>query len=208
MTALADALHKAGLTGSLEHWPSEALRQVALNAMVRHADDMEATQYAIFRACRNDPALLRDLLLPWWRQATAMLINDARRNLRSAERKGNISTRKEKQALRVISAYEEKELAQQNKERELELARKAEEDRWNREELNKWLKTKAAQLSIDGVPWWQVTVSRGKAWVTKQTHDTKFMDLVLAGLPEDSRRPISYYRRPEEINDLWDQAYH
>jgi len=57
-TSIKAAFEKAGYRDSREEWPSDELIQVALNAMVRHADDMDATQHAIFRACRNDAARL------------------------------------------------------------------------------------------------------------------------------------------------------
>ena len=57
--SLKAAFEKAGYRNSTEEWPSEELIEVAVRAMVRHADDTEATQHAIFRACRNDAALLR-----------------------------------------------------------------------------------------------------------------------------------------------------
>jgi hypothetical protein len=33
----------------------------------------------------------------------------------------------------------------------------------------------------------------------------RFVDLLLSGVPLDDR-PIGHYRRPEEINALWDKA--
>src|SRR5580765_2209471 len=104
------AFEKAGYRDSTEEWPSDELIQVALNAMVRHADDTEATQHAIFRACRNDAALLRQLILPWWRQCTAQLINEARREIGRKERAGALETARERKAAKVISLVLEREL--------------------------------------------------------------------------------------------------
>lgn len=207
MSQMKAAFTKAGYRYSMEEWPSEDLLQVAVRAMAKHADDMDATQHAIMRACRSDATLLRQLLLPWWRQATASIITEARRQIQQRQRHEALKTAVERKAANVVALIERRELAAEKKEREEELARIAEQDRWNREELNKWLRTKARELEIDGRPWWQATPARARQWQRKQAHDARFIDLVLEGVPDDDKRPISHYRRADEVNALWDKAF-
>jgi hypothetical protein len=200
---------KAGYRSSQEAWPSDELIEVAINAMVRHADDTEATQHAIFRACRNDAALLRQLILPWWRQCTAQLINEARREIGRKKRAGELGTAKERRAAKVISLTMERELITEAKEREEEQARvaalNAEHQREFEQRIAAWRKTKASSFTIDNQPFWQVSTFVARQWQIRQAHGAQFVDLLLSGVPLDDR-PISHYRRPEEINALWDKA--
>jgi hypothetical protein len=203
------AFEKAGYRNSVEEWPSEELIQIAINAMVRHADDTEATQHAIFRACRGDAALLRQLILPWWRQCTAQLINEARREIGRKERAGALETRQERRAAKVISLVRERELIEEAREREEELARVAalneQHHREFLERIEAWKRTKAASFTIEDRPFWEVSTFNARQWQIRHTQRAKFVDLLLSGLPEDDR-PIGHYRRPEEINALWDKS--
>lgn len=177
--------------------------------MVRHADDMDATQHAIFRACRNDAALLQSLILPWWRQCTASLINEARRELRRKERAGELETAVERKAARVVSLNDERELAREKREREESLAEQSRLNEQHRKEfldrIEAWKRTKAASFVINNRPFWEVSTFDARQWQRRTASGAKFIDLVLSGVPEDDR-PIGHYRRPEEINALWDQT--
>lgn len=204
------AFEKAGYPNATEQWPSEDLIQVAIRAMARHADDTEACQHAIFRACRNDPALLRQLVLPWWQQATASLINETRRHLRQAERESTLETPVERRAAKVIRLVEERELARERREREEALAEQARLNQQHHEEflarIAAWKQTKAATFEIEGRPFWEVSTREARLWQRRWHHRGLFLDLLLSGVPEDDR-PIMHYRRPDEINTLWDQAF-
>lgn len=208
-TSIKSAFEKAGYKDSREEWPSDELIQVALNAMVRHADNMDATQHAIFRACRNDAALLRQLILPWWRQATASLITAARSNIRQKQRAGALETARERKAAKVISLVLERELAEEKRERDEELAQvaalNAQHQQEFEERIKAWKKTKASSFTIDERPFWEVSTFNARQWQIRHAQRAKFVDLLLSGLPEDDR-PIGHYRRPEEINALWDKA--
>lgn len=201
---------KAGYRDSIESWPSEELCQVAINAMVRHADDTEATQHAIFRACRNDAALLRQLILPWWQQCTAQLINEVRRDITHKERAGTLETARERRAAKVISLVLERELAEEKREREEELARVAALNEEHRREFEQriaaWRTTKASNFTIDNTPFWQVSTFIARQWQLRSEQGARFVDMLLSGVPLDDR-PIGHYRRPEEINALWDASF-
>lgn len=200
------AFDKAGYPGR-EEWPTDELLQVAINAMIRHADDTDACQNAIMRACRNDTALLRSLLAPWWRQATSSLIQEARRELRRRARDGEANAR-EKRAAKVLDLQHERERARENREREAALAEQGRLDRDYRDVyLKQWTQTKARDFRIDDQPFWEVSTRDARVWQRRHAHRATFLDLVLSGVPEDDR-PIGHYRRPDEIDVLWDRAFH
>lgn len=210
MSQIKAAFEKAGYRDSREEWPSEDLIQVGIRAMARHADDYDAAQHAIMRACRNDPELLRQLLAPWWRQATASLISEVRRELRRRERAETLDTAVERKAAKVVQLVEQRELAREKKEREAELVEQARLNQLHREEflarIEAWKQTKASRFTIEDRPFWEVSTRDARTWQRRWHHRGLFLDLLLSGVPEDDR-PIMYYRRPEEIDALWDQAH-
>lgn len=210
MSQIKAAFEKAGYRDSTEEWPSEDLIQVGVRAMANHADNYEAAQHAIMRACRNDPALLRQLLLPWWRQATASLISEVRREVRRRERESTLETATERKAAKVIHLVEERELAREKREREEALAEQARLNKLHHEEflarIEAWKQTKASNFTIEDRPFWEVSTREARSWQRRWHHRGLFLDLLLTGVPEDDR-PIMHYRRPDEIDALWDRAY-
>ena len=203
------AFEKAGVREPILDWPSEELVDVAVKAMVNHANDTEAAQHAIMRACRNDPALLRQLIIPWWRQCTAQLLNEARRQISRKQRHEELATPMERRAGKVVSLMDErdaKEAAREHKEEMARIARlKAENDAMIAAQVKRWRQTKASSFSIDGQPFWQVSTFLAKQWQLRHEQGTRFVDMLLSGVPLDDR-PIGFYRRPEEINALWDKS--
>jgi hypothetical protein len=210
MTQVKAALEKAGYKNSTEEWPSEDLLDVAIRAMVRHADDGEATQHAIFRACRNDAGLLRQLILPWWRQCTAQLINEARRSIARKQREDALATPMDRRAARVVSLIEERDRKESQREAAEEAARVAALNKKHAAEfaahIAAWHRTKASSFTIDDRPFWEVSTFRARQAQRRSAHESRFLDLVLFGVPEDDR-PIGHYRRPAEIDALWVQSF-
>lgn len=210
MSQMRAAFEKAGYPNATESWPSDDLLQVAIRSMAKHADDTEACQHAIFRACRNDPALLRQLILPWWRQATGSLISETRRHLRRGEREDTLETSVERRAAKVVNLIEERELAREKREREEALAEQARLNKQHHEEflarIAAWKQTKASSFMIEDRPFWEVSTREARVWQRRWHHRGLFLDLLLSGVPEDDK-PIMHYRRPEEVDALWDRAY-
>lgn len=199
------AFEKAGYRDSREEWPSDELLQIAVNCMVRHANDTEATQHAIFRACRNDVELLRQLILPWWRQATASIISEARRTIERRERAGTLETAKERKAAKVISIERERESAREAKEREAELVARAKADRKYQEWREAFMRTQARDFQINGKYFWEVSTREAHEWQRHQGQRARFVELLLAGVPEDDR-PVAHYCRPDEVDALWQKS--
>lgn len=210
MSTMKAAFERAGYKDSREEWPSEELIQVGVRAMANHADNTDAAQHAIMRICRNDAALLRQLLLPWWRQATASLISEVRRELRSREREQTLETATERKAAKVVHLVEQRELAREKRERDEALAEQARINAQHHEEflarIAAWKQTKASSFTIEDKPFWEVSTREARQWQRRWHHRGLFLDLLLSGVPEDDR-PIMHYRRPEEVDALWDQAY-
>jgi hypothetical protein len=210
MSQFKAAFERAGYRGSTEEWPSDDLLDVAIKAMVRHADDTEATQHAIMRACRNDAALLWQLVLPWWRQCTAQLINETQREIKRRDRAEALDTPIERRAAKVVNLIEERDRVEAKRERDEMLAEQArlneQHQREFRDRIDAWRKTKAASFEIEGRPFWLVSTTEARTWQRRWHHRGVFLDLVLSGVPEDDR-PIMHYRRPDEIDALWEQAF-
>lgn len=208
-TTMKSAFTKAGYADSMEMWPSEELVEVAIKAMVNHANDTDATQHAIMRACRNDPALLRQLIIPWWRQCTAQLINEARRQIERKQRAETLETPLERRAGKVVSLMQEHDAREAAREHKEEMARVARLDAENKAmieaQTERWRQTRARNFTIDGQPFWQVSTFLAKQWQIRREQGTRFVDMLLSGVPLDDR-PIGFYRRPEEVNALWDKS--
>jgi hypothetical protein len=208
-TSMMAAFEKAGVREPILDWPSEELIEVAVKAMVNHANDTEAAQHAIMRACRNDPALLRNLILPWWRQCTAQLLHEARRQIARKQRHAELATPLERRAGKVVSLMDEHDAREAAREHKAEMARIAKLDTENNAmieaQTERWRQTRASNFTIDGRPFWQVSTFLAKQWQIRHEQGTRFVDLLLSGVPLDDR-PIGYYRRPEEINALWEQS--
>lgn len=206
VTTRRAAFEKGGYPNGREYWPSDELLEIAINAIAKCGNDTDACQHAIFRACRNDPALLRSLIAPWWRQATASIITEARDEVEARERRGELLTARERRAAIVIEAERKRELRREQAELEEQRRLQAEADAEYREWRDQWLATKARFFYIEDRPFWEVSTRNAREWQRRQEHRAKFLDLVLSGVPEDDR-PIMHYRRPDEVDALWDQAY-
>lgn len=200
---------KAGVREPILDWPSEELIEVAVKAMVTHANDTDAAQHAIMRACRNDPALLRNLILPWWRQCTARLLNEARSQIARKQRHEELETPLERRAGKVVLLMDERDAKEAAREHKEEMARIARLDAENKAmiaaQVERWRQTRASNFTIDDKPFWQVSTFMAKQWQTRHEQGTRFVDLLLSGVPLDDR-PIGFYRRPEEIDALWDKS--
>jgi hypothetical protein len=208
-TSIKTAFTKAGYADSRETWPSEELLAVGVRAMVNHANDTEAAQHAIMRACSNDPALLRQLIIPLWRQCTAQLINEARRQIERKQRTEALETPLERRAGKVVSLMAEHDAREAAKEHREEQARIAKLDAENKAmiaaQIERWRQTRAGNFTINDKPFWQVSTFMAKQWQIRHEQGTRFVDLLLSGVPLDDR-PIGHYRRPEEINALWERS--
>lgn len=214
MTQLGAALKDAGVRSARDR-----LEEIALKAMVDHAGSLYQAEEAIWERVRKDRILLDALLSPWREQAIQVLVGTVPRRLGynpamgtgatmhipSEEHHGDADTPLKKRAQMVSTAWDRKHKTELTKERDAEIAR-----------LNAWRDlrdirrygfqtTAAAHVQINEKPFWTVCVNEARGWIDRTEHEARFLELVIAGVPDDGR-PIEHYRRPEEIDALWKQA--
>jgi hypothetical protein len=206
VSAMREAFGRAGYEDA-ETWPSESLRDIARKAMIAHADDTSAAQLAIFDACCRPGSLARSLFLPWFRQATAALIAEERRHLKAVQKADNL-TDQQRRALAVVNLAEQRAEAEAKAARQRVLEERAHTEQERAAQIDEWLKNKARYEMIDGASWWSVSPARLTQFARRMGHRSRFYTLVLERLPEhDDIRPVSYYLRPSEVDELWDKAW-
>jgi hypothetical protein len=138
--------------------------------------------------------LLRQLVLPWWRQCAAQLINEARRSIAREQREDALATSMDRRAAKVVSLIAERDRVNKKHAAEFEAR------------IAAWHRTKASSFTIDDRPFWEVSTFRARQARRRSEHESRFLDLVLSGVPEDDR-PIGHYRGPSEIDALWVQSF-
>lgn len=206
MNAFTDAFAKAGYQDA-EEWPSAALCELAEQAMVKHANDTEAAIREIFNAVCKPNSLSRALFGPWAREACSALIAHMRRRMKAAQGRAGLSDRQRKLAEMIRKEEEQAEAAAQRaREQAQEERGRASLER--ERQLNEWLANKARDEKIDDRPWWEATPARLVQWQRRLGHRARFFALVLERMPnDDDIHPLSYYLRPDEIDEMWDAAW-
>jgi hypothetical protein len=194
----------------------ERLHEITLKAMVDHAGSMSATRDAIWERVRKDRILIDALLLPYKDEALRNLLHQVRRDLGwnpatgprgatihipSEEHIRPANSPLERRAQLVSTEWDREHKDELTAERDAEIARLTEKRAWR----HAWEHTSASHVSINDKPFWTVCVNEARGWIERTGHSTRFMELVIAGVPDDGR-PIEFYRRPDEIDDLWKQA--
>ena len=116
-----------------------------------------------------------------------------------------LETPLERRAGKVVSLMAEHDAREAAKEHRAEMARIAKLDAENKAmiavQVERWRQTRAGNFAINDKPFWQVSTFMAKQWQIRHEQGTRFVDLLLSGVPLDDR-PIGHYRRPEEINAL------
>ena len=194
----------------------ERLEEVVLKAMVDHAGSMSATETAIWERVRRDRSLMEALIYPWKHRLMSDLLHQVRQDclgynpavgtgatihIPSEDHNRPADTPLKKRAQIVSTGWDREHKGQLTRERDAEIARLTEKRAWR----DAWRATAAAHFVINDQPFWTVCVNEARGWIERTGHSTRFMELVISGVPDDGR-PIEFYRRPEEIDDLWKQA--
>ncbi|MGD0110025.1 MAG: hypothetical protein ABSC06_39315 [Rhodopila sp.] len=204
------------LKSASERSARDRLEEVVFKAMIDHAGSMYATEEAIWAAVRRDRNLLEAVVSPIKHRVMSDLIHQVRRerlgynpavgsgatiHIPSEEHHGEADTPLKKRAQMVSTTWDREHKGQLTKERDAEIARLTERRAWR----DRWQATAAAHIQINDKPFWTVCVNEARGWIDRTAHEARFMELVIAGVPDDGR-PIEYYRKPEEIDALWQQA--
>jgi hypothetical protein len=189
--------------------------------MIDHAGSTLATEDAIWAAVRRDRNLLEALVSPIKHGVLRDLLHQVRRerlgynpamgtgatmHIPSEEHFSDEPDTPLKRRAQIVSTnWDREHKGQLTRERDAEIARltayRAQRDAWK----YAWHTTAAAHLQINDKPFWTVCVNEVRGWIDRTGHEARFMELVISGVPDDGR-PIGYYRKPEEIDALWQQA--
>lgn len=200
-TAMHDAFARVGVKPA-----EERLIEIAIKAMVAHADNTAATCDAIWAEVQKDKALVAALFVHGWRREVSNLLHRAQQVISGKATAGALRRPIERRAAEVIqlnraagARYEAERAA---RERESIAAYKAEEERDAQKWLAKWRATKIGTLVISNKPVWQCSVGTVRAWLTTEKRRWATVEALIEGLPDDGRA-IEYYRKPEEVAALW-----
>ena len=197
MSALKEAFDKAGFVSV-----DGRLYDIALKAMVKHADDNEAAIEAIWRCVAKEQELLVQLFERERIPTIRALLYRVRNNL---YRKQQNQTPLEKKATNVVNMLREKERVAERARLADERRQQQEENKKYNEYLRQWRATPIGNLEIGGGPVWELTPGTVRTWLVSQTRKWNTVRLLIDGLP-DNDRPIEYYRKPSEVAALWKQA--
>ncbi len=200
MTALKLAFDRAGIKSA-----EDRLRDIAIKAMVAHADSTEDTTEAIWREVQKDRLLLIELFKLDSDRAIGGLLYRTRNSLTERSMATRKPTTTETRAMALAREHLERQ-ARRRAEIEAEDAakqRKADED--YRAYLRSWQETEIGNLQVLGKPIWKVTPGVARAWLQTQRRPLRCVELLLEGLPDDGR-PIEFYRRPADVKELWNRA--
>ena len=205
---MKEAFKKAGWHDPRNDWPSKEFLALAAGIMVKYAKNSSAAALALLRACGDDAALLKQLVEPVYDLAADRIFSEVRAvNYRQSAVDDKRARGKQQPTHHVLAAAPIVEL---EREQEASRATKLREEREAAKAISlrnyqEWRDTLAAEFTINGRRFWQVSVHEAREWQQSQGRRVKFVDLLLTGLPDDDR-PISYYRRPDEVDGLWKQA--
>jgi hypothetical protein len=200
-TAFSAAFHKAGIKS-----PNDRLKEIALKAMVEHADSPFAVGNAIWAEVQKHRDLMVALFQNGWRREVTILVNRVRSDIAYAERENALSRPIERRAAQVVAMMRREEAAEEARNLADERARQAARDRENNERMEAaWRATKIGSLMISEKPVWECSAGTVRAWLSTEKRRWRTVEMLIEGLPDDGR-PIGFYRRPEEVEALWRAA--
>lgn len=198
-TAMRDAFAKAGVKPA-----EEKLKDIALTAMVAHADDTMAAIEQVWAAVKGKPDLLIALFDRYDQHTTEIgrLFNQIKRDIAAqASGKENLGPR-ERKAMTIITREREKERREQEEQRAADRAEQARSDREYKEYLASWHKTPISDVRVGDKPVWEVSAGTVRAWLPTQHRKLRAIEMLIEGIPEDGRA-IGYYRTPDDLMEIW-----
>lgn len=199
MSQIKEALRKAGAD---TRPPSERLEEICINAMVRHASDTEAVLLEIWHKTKVDHTLTLALLQSEWRRCASALIYHTRSRLSYMENQATEKSPIIQKAMKINKNWKIRE-NEAKKAGDAETQRvQARADKNYREYLEAWTKIAASHVKVADKPFWEATANEIQAEITTHRHESAFLVQVIHGVPNDGR-PIRFYRKPEEMNELW-----
>lgn len=197
MTAMKEALKKAGVQ-TIE----DRLRDIILKAMIAHADNTSDTIDAVWKAAQKDMDVMIHLFATEKGRVIGWNIRKIRDDIERDQSNQGRNRPLDRRAAMVV-----------NNLRDLDRQQDEEDERCNRDSMaayraeqdalaEKWRATHVGLLMIGDRPVWEVTAGTAKVWLESQIRRWRTVELLIHGLPNDDK-PISYYRKPEEVAALW-----
>jgi hypothetical protein len=200
LTAIKEAFRRAGVEN-----PEDRLIDIAVDAMVRHADSTEDAVDAVWRKVSRDLTLMVPLFEREKDRVIGALFHRARNIIAYKNSKGELTRKVERRAAELVTAIRGEE------DRRLKLVR-AQEKRENDAATEEWLERMAAwkrtpigDVVINDLPVWKVTPGTARTWADTEGRRARCVRLLAEGLP-DVGLPIEHYRRPEDVAELWKVA--
>lgn len=199
-TALKAAFHRAGVKSA-----EDRLKEIALKAMVAHAGNMNEAIEQIWAEVQEDRRLMAEMFKFDYRRQIGALIYRTRSDIAAAERAGPLKRKVERQAATIFAGWKREEEEEAAADRQSQTEYDAKQKREYEAYLATWRRTKIGSLEINGTPVWQVSPGTVRGWLAGQKRRWRTVELLIEGLPDDGR-PIEYYRKPDEVEALWQLA--
>jgi hypothetical protein len=200
-TTMKEAFARAGVKSA-----DERLTDIAIKAMIAHADNSAETLDAIWAEVQESRQLMAALFVHSWRREVSALLERTRRLISNKETAGTLSRpleRKAAAALQTIRAEETRQAVEDAASNARSIAAyQAEQERETQKWLAKWRATPIGGLVIREKPVWQCSAGTVRAWLETEKRRWRAVELLIEGLPDDGR-PIEYYRKPEEVAAIW-----
>lgn len=197
MSQFKEAFQKAGYK-SVE----ERAQEIAIRAMVKHADNAQDCVEAIWAEVSKDLELMTGLFVSERTNVFRALLNRTRQELSRRQDAGLLQRPVERRAAIVVNNRNAKIEQAIARDRDNTARGQAEEDRKYKEYLARWTNSYIGKLEINGMPVWTVTPRTAKLHAQSQGRRWKCVEILCEGLPDDGR-PIEYYRKPEEVAEIF-----
>lgn len=162
-------------------WPK--LKEIAVEALKINPRNWDGAKDAVYRAVRNDAALLWALFEPYRALAVQKLLSDAARELR--------------EAAQAVQEMDRGPSARREPEKE-------------RSRAGQQAVAAVARLSlldtfkINSRPIGDCTPEEANGWASSRERDARFVRLLTANLPPG--QPIRKYRRAEDTQEIYERA--
>lgn len=203
VTALKAAFAKVGIASPEEL--DEQLTAIAVRAIARHGINTFATIEEIRHVVGSDLKLMNRLFdLEWHRTAGALIYRTRGKIAGKIDRK-EIRTPTERKAAVAVNAIMLADRKLEEQDREDQRIAQARYDAEHKAHLESWQATHVGSLFVGDKPVWEVSAGAARKWLASQRVKWRTVELLIEGVPDDGR-PISYYRKPEEVAALFAKA--
>jgi hypothetical protein len=198
-TAISQAFAKAGVKT-----PKERLYDLALSAMVEHADDTMKAIEQVWEDVQKDAPMLVALFNPYgeYRSAIGHVFHRVKSDISLASQKKESLNPRQKKALKIVLREKEEQRREEEEQRRIDREEQARKGQEYRDYLASWHKTPLWNVTIGEKPVWQNSAGTIRAWLPTQHKKLRLLEMLIDGVPEDGR-PLEYYRTPADVKEIW-----